>query len=125
MLIVVDDMEYVKNSKELLGKFMKTIQGTFDVKLFGELRTFNGWNIHRDPFRIHISQGRYIYELLTNYGPESCNGTHTSMLADVKVLPEQPTEEKLNMDYHGLLRQEVGELIYVGNCPTLDIKFAK
>lgn len=52
--IVVDDMVFESNSLDLLNSFKEKITQTFDVKLFGELKKFIGWEIRRGPFGISI-----------------------------------------------------------------------
>jgi len=52
--VVVDDMTYAYNSRSLFEQVKSKLRATFDVKLFGELRSFIGLSITRKPAGINV-----------------------------------------------------------------------
>ena len=47
LIIVVDDLTMATNSRDMLDEFKANMSKAFDVKFFGELKTFLGWEITR------------------------------------------------------------------------------
>jgi len=45
MAIVVDDIAFASNSRELLEDFKVKLAAQFDIKLFGKLSSFIGWKV--------------------------------------------------------------------------------
>lgn len=60
LIIVVDDLAFVSNSPRLLADFKDRLSSNFDVKFFGELRTFIGWEIRQDSGKLTACKSRYV-----------------------------------------------------------------
>ena len=73
IVVVVDDMQFVSNSPSLMARVKQTLSSTFDVKFFGKLQTFIGWEIRYIAEGIKITQTRYVNDLLARCGMQSCN----------------------------------------------------
>ncbi len=78
--IVVDDMAFASNNTRLLRALKQKLQAEFDVSLFGQLRSFIGWDITRTPTGIKIDQSTYIRSLLSKYGMSNANSVRTRSL---------------------------------------------
>lgn len=124
LIIVVDDFAFLSNSPAFLAAFKDQLQSTFDVKYFGSLKTFIGWEITQHENGIGISQERYTRELLTKYDLSNCNTTLTPMPTTADLLPKTDNEKPLSTDEHRLYRIQIGELLYLAVCTRPDIAFA-
>lgn len=58
LIIVVDDLLFASNSRNLVEYFKKRLAEMFDVKLFCQIGSFLGWEIEKSPDGIRISQRR-------------------------------------------------------------------
>ncbi len=67
---MVDDLAFKTNSPRLLGYLKNHLAANFDVKLFGTLKFFVGWNILRGADGITINQSGYAESILEEYGME-------------------------------------------------------
>lgn len=124
LVIVVDDLAFSSNSPELLADFKDRLSATFDVKFFGELKSFIGWDIQQGPDGLSVCQGRYIDELLKNHGMDACNATLTPMSTEVDLRPATESEDALRRIDHRLYRKHIGQLLYLSICTRPDISFA-
>lgn len=67
LVIIVDNMAFASNSRQLLEHFKKRFSEEFDVKLFGEFKPFLGWEMRQDVDRIKVSKKRYVEGLLQRH----------------------------------------------------------
>lgn len=103
-------MAFPSNYRELLSAFKKNIALKFDVKLFGERKTFIGWEIRHGASGISFCQQRYVGELLEKNGMNCCNSTtFTAIGNDADMNPAQDIEALLSYIDHLLYRRKVGE----------------
>lgn len=56
--IVVDDFSFASNSTRLMSWFKRQLSAKFDIKLFGCLKTFIGWEISHTKTNIRATQSR-------------------------------------------------------------------
>ena len=124
LVVVVDDLTFASNSPRMIHAFKAKLAETFDVKLFGRMSTFLGWETSFSQQGIKISQARYTQELLDRHGMKHCNGTLTPMGKDVDLRPRLPSESPLSLQDHAKYRRMVGELLYLAVCTRPDISFA-
>lgn len=87
--IFVDDMAFDSNSIEMLTAFKESIASNFDVNIFGELKTFIGWQTRHGPSGISTCQQRYVREPLKRNQMTSFNSSYTSMANDASIRPAQ------------------------------------
>ena len=121
LVVVVDDLTFASNSPRMIDAFKAKLTETFDVKLFGRMSTFLGWETSFSQQGIKISQARYTQELLDRHGMKHCNGTLTPMGKDVDLRPRLPSESPLSLQDHAKYRRMVGELLYLAVCTRPDI----
>lgn len=124
VIIVVDDMLFVSNSATLLGHLKDKLRSLFDVKIFGKLRYFIGWEITHQTDGIVIAKARYVDTLLAKYGLLSANGAYTPLAANADLMTPHAGDVKLSQDDHSLYRAAVGELVYLAVCTRPDVSFA-
>jgi len=68
--IVVDDLAFASNSTRLMNQLKENLASNFDVKLFGKLTSFVGWNISNQQNGIKIDQRGYVKSMLKEHGME-------------------------------------------------------
>ena len=64
LILVVDDMAFASNDRQLLELFKRLLQDTFKVKLLGALSLFIGWEIEKSRNGLYIGQESYIRKML-------------------------------------------------------------
>lgn len=124
VVIVVDDMKFVSNSKRMLEHFKKKLAETFDVKLFGTISSFIGWEIHHNPDGIKITQVRYLETLLAKHGLSEANGAWSPLPTDANLTKACEEDILLSRPQHANYRATIGELLYLSVCTRPDISFA-
>ena len=112
---------FATNSVKLLDKRKSNLTRISDVKLFGSLRSFIGWEICQRPDEITISQTRYTNSLITKHGWEHANGTKTTLHADIGK--GNSSDNRLGSLEHSRYRSTIGELLYLAVCTGPDTSF--
>uniref|UniRef100_A0A803PYD1 Retrovirus-related Pol polyprotein from transposon RE1 n=1 Tax=Cannabis sativa TaxID=3483 RepID=A0A803PYD1_CANSA len=64
LLVYVDDIIVTGNNSEVLNSFIDRLNKMFSLKYLGTLHYFLGVEVFRDSTGIHLSQSKYISELL-------------------------------------------------------------
>ena len=75
--IVADDSSFLSSSTELPNHLKKKLATNFDLKLFGRLESFIGWNIHQTDDGISSNQHGYILQMLNIYRIGNANSVKT------------------------------------------------
>lgn len=122
--IVVDDLAFASNSPSLLQHLKNSLVVHFDVKLFGQLSCFVGWNISKSTEGISIDQRGYIKTMFKEYGIERANGVATPFPRDADVTSAHSDYETLNNKEHKLYRSIIGSLLYLSICSRPDVSFS-
>eukprot|EP00961_Rhodomonas_salina_P296844 3936705-Rhodomonas_salina.2 len=125
VMMVVDDMIQVGNSKALLNKFLEFLRKDFTVTDDGEIQWFLGVNFSRDEVTgaIQASQTAFL---------DLCLEKYDMLRENVKVLPMEQnfklTETDLgtnpNPEMTTLFRSMVGSLMYLSVWTRPDISYA-
>ena len=97
ILVFVDDMAFVSNSSSLLSYIKQRVVATFDVKLFGKLQTFIGWELTYSHTGLQVTQARYTKSLLARFGLEQCNAVYTPLPLNVDLSCAQEDETFLSL----------------------------
>lgn len=124
LIIVVDDLLFASNSKGMIETFKRKLADTFDVKLFGPVSSFLGWEVKKTVEGINITQSRYAKEIVMNNSLYGCNGTYTPMAVNADLQAAQSDEAPLPSKQHATFRRQIGELLYLAVCTRPDIMFA-
>jgi hypothetical protein len=117
LLVYVDDMILVGNSREELEQVARSIGAMFEVRDLGEPTHFLGMEIVRDQEKgtLRLTQRRAIEELLTKFGMQDCKPNSTPFVAKVQLEPD--LENPTDMPY----RELVGSLMYLSITTRPDI----
>lgn len=63
------------------------VRQEFDIKIFGNVSSFLGWEVSRDIEIIYLTQLRYIEDLLSKHGLLVCNGSWTPLPINANLRP--------------------------------------
>lgn len=122
--VVVDDIAFASNNPEMMKQFKENMGASFNVKFYGELRSFIRWSITRTPSAYYISQRTYCERLLLRFGMQNCNPAQTPLPHNVDLSPRQIRETPLNPEAHHTFRAIVGAVSYLAHCTRPDILFS-
>ena len=111
LLITGDDQAEMNSISDQLGK-------SFQMKHLGEADKFLGMEITRRNGEIHLSQTKYIQDVIKRFKQENCKPVHTPM----SVIYEQTANEEITDKYP--IREIIGSLSYIANGTRPDIAFA-
>jgi hypothetical protein len=64
LLVYVDDLIVTGNDIDVLNELILSLQAKFKLKDLGPLSYFLGIHVHRDSQHLHLSQSKYIVDLL-------------------------------------------------------------
>ena len=121
--LVVDDMAFATNSRDLLEQLKSKLSAKFDVKFFGSLSSFIGWNVTYTQQGIKVDQKEYARTLLRTCGLEKCNTVRSPLPIDANLLPTSLQEHLLSKRDHQTYRSIVGGLLYLSVCTRPDLSF--
>lgn len=123
MVVVVDDISFASNDQELLKKFKKNLRATFNVKLYGNLRTFIRWSIRLTSTGIKVDQREYIYSLLARLVISYCNSIRKPIRGNAPLRPPADFEQPIGAEDHYLYQAIIGGLSYLVTCTRPDLTF--
>lgn len=95
--IVVDELSFASNSTNLMHRLKTRLRAEFNVKLFGKLTSFVGWNISRRDDDIKINQLGYVKHMLQDFGLDKAKRSHISSSSDCRCSAET---RKRSMSQH-------------------------
>lgn len=124
LCIVVDDIAFASNNGTLMNEFKQKLQVEFEVKLYGDLKSFIRWDITRTPKAIFINQKSYCQRLLSRFDMQDCNPVCTPLPMNADVGPCYLGETPLSPSAHHTFRAMVGGIAYLANSTRPDLSFA-
>ena len=124
LTVVVDDLAFASNSTRMMSWLKSNLKATFDVKLFGSLTSFIGWNISITSDYIKVDQQGYVRSLLQTHGYDRCNAVHAPLSKNADIIALRDDEMKLNSSEHTAYRSIVGGLLYLAFCTRPDLSCA-
>lgn len=124
LCIVVDDIAFASNSPELMKQFKDNMSTTFDVKFYGELKSFIRWTITKSPTAIYVTQSSYAERLLKLFGMFDCNSVLTPLPNNVDLSPRHIHEQPLSSPAHHTYRAIVGVISYLAHFTRPDLTFS-
>jgi hypothetical protein len=125
LAVYVDDMIIAGNNKESMEKFKERMKAKFKMSDIGDLCYFLGIEVKRDRNKrtLHLSQTKYIKEILWKYKMMDCNPTGTPYEISIKLSKEmspkntEQQQEMENVPYQNV----VGSLMYLVTATRPDI----
>lgn len=85
LLVYVDDIVITGNSKSVITRILSQLAARFSVKDPEDLNYFLGIEAHRTTTGLHLSQRKYILDLLHQYKMEDANPVTTPMASSPKL----------------------------------------
>lgn len=119
LLIYVDDILITGNSKTAITTILRLLAERFSVKDSEDLNYFLGLEAHRTPKGLHLSQRKYILDLLHKYDMMNAKPVSTPMASSPKLTLNSGTLLSNPSQY----RQLIGSLQYL-QFTRLDIAYA-
>ncbi|CAL1410296.1 unnamed protein product [Linum trigynum] len=110
LLLYVDDMIVSGDDAEGISALTQGLHESFSLKELGSLSYFLGLEVHRSPAGIHLTQQKYIDDLLDSSRYSDCIPVSTPMELHLKLGRETDT---LLSDGGKHYRSIVGSLIYL------------
>ncbi|MCO5571892.1 hypothetical protein L7F22_025640 [Adiantum nelumboides] len=110
LILYVDDMLIVGNSKDEIGILKDTLSKQFAMKDLGDAHHFLGMRIKRDRKRriLELSQEEYIHKILQRFNMQGGKALSTPMVAYVKLSKNdcpKSDAEKAELDWFHIHRQ--------------------
>ena len=124
VVIVVDDLAFASNSVSLMSEFKTCLSAEFDVKLYGKLTSFIGWNISYHSDGIKIDQRGYAKDILEQSGMLYANPTATPLPKNADLSPANENDYLLSEKNHAAYRSIIGGLLYLATCTRPDLSFS-
>ncbi|KAL5552893.1 hypothetical protein UlMin_040294 [Ulmus minor] len=85
ILIYVDDIIVIGNNKEEIEKLIIVLSNSFSLKDLGQLSYFLGIEVRTDAEGLHLSQKRYIKDLLNKSKMDNAKPLPTPMINNLKL----------------------------------------
>ncbi|GLC41061.1 hypothetical protein PLESTB_000947700 [Pleodorina starrii] len=122
VLVYVDDLLIACKSIEVVNQLKAQLDKVFEMRDLGESSFYLGFEIKRDRAArtLHVSQKRYVQEVLSKFAMEGANGRSTPLDANVRLSSEGELLDTSRFPYSEL----VGSLLYLSVCSRPDISFA-
>nr|GFA84248.1 retrotransposon protein, putative, unclassified [Tanacetum cinerariifolium] len=112
--VYVDDIIFGSTHPRYIQLFSDLMKSRFEMSMMGKMTFFLGLQVNQSPCGIFINQSKYVLEILTKYGMESCDPVGTPM--EIK--------DKLDLDQNGTpvdatkYRSMIGALMYLTSNST-------
>lgn len=85
VLVYVDDIILTGSSPQLVQQVNTDLQSTFTLKDLGELNYFLGIQVTRNTLGLHISQSKYIVDLLGKVNMQDSTPCSTPMASRIPL----------------------------------------
>jgi hypothetical protein len=115
--IYIDDIIFGSTNQYFCEEFGKMMTNEFEMSMIGELSYFLG--LKRLKNGIFVSQGKYIKDMLKNFGMEDAKGISTPMRTNGSL----DSDTSGNMVDQKMYRSMIGSLLYV-NASSPDVMFS-
>ena len=122
VLVYVDDLLIACKSSVKIARLKAQLKSLFDVRDLGESSFYLGFEIKRDRAArtLHISQKRFVSELLDKFGLKGANPRAIPMEKGLRLTSEGEPLDTARFPYAEL----VGGLLYLSVCSRPDISYA-
>lgn len=91
LLVYVDDILVTDNDCKGIQKLINHLNTAFSLKNLGEVHHFLGIEVTHTRYGLHLSQGKYIKELLQKANMLEAKGISTPMITSPQLLKDQGT----------------------------------
>lgn len=101
LLVYVDDILLIGNNSKIIEVVIEIF--SFSLKDLSSLKYFLGIEVEKTAKGMHLSQGKYITDLLKRTGMENCKSMPTPMSTSIKLRKEGGKA----FDYNTLYRSAI------------------
>lgn len=124
--VYVDDLLIASDSLELIAKFKRHMNSTYDMEDLGEVGSILGLHVKRDRAArtLSIGQPAYIRAALARFRMSDCKPVATPIEPCLTLTKRDPTAEDLEHMTSVPYQEAVGTLIYLSIASRPDISFA-
>ncbi|WVZ08184.1 hypothetical protein V8G54_021530 [Vigna mungo] len=112
ILIYVDDIVLLGNNATEIQHIITSLENLFHIKNLGDLTYFLGLEVSKNSSGIHLSQRKYILDLLIEAGMLNCAPMPTPMAYSSRLTNQG---DLLNDEDAYSYRRLIGRLIYLNN----------
>jgi hypothetical protein len=126
IITYVDDIIIIGATQKLVDNARDLLNKRFSVRLLGQISWFLGIaiNYDRSAGRIHLSQQRFVEDLLKSAGMGTCHSAMTPSFGDFTQRLEEQGLPALDDAMHEKYRSLVGSLMYLSTITRPDISFS-
>lgn len=117
VVIYVDDILIASQKRFAIDTFKHELAKRFELKDFGQATFCLGINIKKNGVEYHLSQEKYINDILKKFGMENSKPVKTPMETGKPVMSERKKEEGKIFPY----RELIGSLMYLSVATRPDI----
>nr|GEX50680.1 retrovirus-related Pol polyprotein from transposon TNT 1-94 [Tanacetum cinerariifolium] len=118
--VYVDDIIFGSTYPRYIQLFFDLMKSRFKMSMIGEMTFFLGLQVNQSPCGIFINQSKYVLEILTKYGMESCDPVGIPMEIKDKLDLNQ-NETPIDATKY---RSMIGALMYLTSSrPDIDSGF--
>jgi transposase InsO family protein len=124
VILYVDDLIIMTNSKEELGNLKNYLNESFKMKDLGEIQNIVGLQIKRDRSKklMQVHQEKFTHDLLVRYQMENCKAVGTPLENKTKLHKrDSNTEAQGNIKRYQSI---IGSLLYLVRGTRSDIAYA-
>lgn len=111
LIIVVDDMAFSWNDRQLVTCFKNLISSKFKVKLLGEIRLWIGWELQRSQNGLLIGRKAYTQRLLKEHNMEHSKPVKTPLPFKFDISSTIKTEVDFTYTEHKYFRSLIRHYI--------------
>ena len=116
----VDDLVIMSKDEKEIESIKKKLKSEFEITDKGRISTFLGISIERKEDSLHMSQTKYIEDLLADFGMSDCKPESIPTPSTFKF---DKVDESPFMDDKQPYQSLVGSLIYLSNATRPDIQY--
>ena len=122
-MIAVDDLAPASNSPHFIKKFKTILFRLLDVRLYGKLSIFIGWNLFYHLNIIKLDQQGYIKEIFEQSGMLYANPTGTPLPKNADLSSANEVDHVLSKKDHPTYRSIIGRFLYLATYTRPDLSF--
>ena len=111
LTVHIDDIAILALNRQVMDAAKQEISSKFPCKDLSLMRQMVGLEVHRNrgSKTIHLSQGLYIHKVLTHFGMNSVNPTHTLLSTNENLTKTEDVPTLCNDEPYAEL---IGSLMY-------------
>lgn len=107
--VYMDDLIYMGSSLQVVNKFRENMKQEFEVNDLGLMSYFLGFEIKQNDLGVHLSQKKYIEDVLKQFNMQGCKAISIPMSQGTRLQLNENSESTNVTIYNSL----IGKLLYL------------